>query len=81
MLLAFATTGPTAQAAVIVIHSGAREAPPPVVEEHPVERRGYIWVGGHHAYRHHRYVWTRGHYVRERPHYEYVPGRWEAHGF
>jgi hypothetical protein len=75
MLLGF--TGPIAQAAVVVIHDGPRDPPPPVVEEHYGPRRGYVWVGGHHAWRHHHYVWTRGHYVRERRGYEYAPGRWE----
>ena len=58
-------SGPVAQAAVVIIHNGPR--------------RGYVWVGGHHAWRHHHYVWTRGHYVRERRGYEYAPGRWDHH--
>lgn len=70
--------GPIANAAVAVIHGGPGE-PPPVVEEHYGPRRGYVWVGGHHAWRHHHYVWTRGHYMRERRGYDYAPGRWEHH--
>jgi len=78
-LLLLGLTGPVARAAVVVIHDGPRDAPPPVVEEHYGPRRGYVWVGGHHAWRHHHYVWTRGHYVRERRGYEYAPGRWDRH--
>jgi hypothetical protein len=77
-LMLMAAGGPSAQAAVVVIH-GPREAPPAIVEEHPAPRRGYVWVGGHHGYRHHRYYWVRGHYVRERRGWEYEPGRWDRH--
>ena len=47
--------------------------------EHPAPRRGYVWVNGHHGYRHHRYYWVRGHYVRERRGWDYAPGRWDRH--
>src|SRR3954470_9348862 len=47
-LMLAAGAAPAAQAAVVVIH-GPREAPPPIVEEHPAPRRGYVWVGGHHG--------------------------------
>jgi hypothetical protein len=77
LLLAFGA--PAAQAAVVIVH-GPREAPPPLVEEHPAPRRGYVWVGGHHRWHRHHYVWTRGYYARERRGYEYVPGHWEPHG-
>jgi hypothetical protein len=77
LLLAFAAPG--AQAAVVILHNGPRDAPPPIVEEHPAPRRGYVWVGGHHRWHRHHYRWTRGHYVRERRGYEYAPGRWEHH--
>jgi len=77
LLLTFAA--PAARGAVVIVHNGPRDAPPPLVEEHPVPRRGYIWVGGHHRWRHHHYVWTRGYYVRERRGYDYVPGHWEHH--
>jgi WXXGXW repeat (2 copies) len=70
--------GPMAQAEVVVIH-GPREAPPPPREEHYEPRRGYVWTGGHHEYRHHHYVWSRGRYVHERPGYDYAPGRWDRH--
>jgi hypothetical protein len=68
---------PIASAAELIIREGPRTPPPAVVEEHYSPRRGYIWVGGHHAWRRHRYFWTRGHYVRERRGYEYEPGRWQ----
>ena len=71
-------TGPIASAAVVVIHGGPDEPPAPV-EEHYSPRRGYVWVDGHHAWRHRHYMWTRGHYVHERRGYEYAPGRWERH--
>jgi hypothetical protein len=70
----------SAQAAVVIIHHGPREAPPTIVEEHPAPRRGYIWINGHHRYRHHRYHWVRGHYVRERRGWGYEPGHWDRHG-
>jgi len=73
------TRGAAAEAAVVIIRHGPREAPPPLIEEHPAPRRGYVWVGGHHAYRHRRYHWMPGHYVRERPRAEYVPGHWDRH--
>ena len=78
-LLLLLGAAPTADAAVVIIRHGPREAPPAMVEEHPAPRRGYVWVGGHHGYRHKHYYWTRGHYVRERRSYDYVPGRWDRH--
>ena len=77
-LMILSAGAPGAQAAVLVIH-GPRDAPPSVVEEHPASRRGYVWVGGHHAYRHQHYSWTRGHYARERRGWGYEPGRWDQH--
>jgi hypothetical protein len=78
-LVLLGLTGPAAQAAVVVIHDGPRDPPPAAREEHYAPRRGYVWVGGHHGWRHRHYVWTRGHYVRERRGYDYVPGRWDRH--
>ena len=79
MLLGFTgMTASSAHAAVVVIH-GPHEAPPEPREEHHGERRGYIWVGGHHEYRHRHYRWSRGHYEHERAGYEYAPGRWDRH--
>lgn len=77
-LAASAFSTPVAQAAVVIIHGGHAE-PPPVREERPVERRGYVWDRGHYGWRHHHYVWTRGRYIRERRGYEWVPGHWEHH--
>jgi YXWGXW repeat-containing protein len=69
-----------AAAAVVIVHDGPREAPPPEIREQRArERRGYVWDGGHYEWRHRRYVWSRGHYVRERRGYEWAPGRWERH--
>lgn len=76
-LLVFAA--PVAQAAVLIIHDGPRDAPPSAIEEHPASRRGYIWVGGYHHWGHHRYTWRRGRYLHERRGYEYAPGRWDRH--
>ena len=77
--LGFSALAPsTAQAAVLIIHAG-RDEPPPPREERVVERRGYVWNGGHYGWRHHRYVWTRGRYVHERRGREWAPGRWERH--
>lgn len=70
---------PIASAATVIIRHGPHEGPPAIVEEHPAPRDGYIWVNGHHAYRHRHYIWVRGHYVRERPGWEYVPGHWDRH--
>jgi WXXGXW repeat (2 copies) len=72
-------TGPIASAAVVIVHDGPHDAPPPMREEHYGPRRGYVYTGGHHAWRHHRYVWSRGRYVHERPGYDYAPGRWDRH--
>ena len=72
------SSGSAAQGAVVVIH-GPRDSPPAVIEEHPAPRRGYVWINGHHGYRHHRYYWVRGHYVRERRGWEYEPGHWDRH--
>ena len=69
---------PKAQAAVLIIHAG-RDEPPPAREERVVERRGYVWSGGHYGWRHRRYVWTRGRYVHARRGHEWAPGRWERH--
>jgi hypothetical protein len=77
-LVLLGLTGSVAQAAVVVIHGGS-DAPPPDRVEHYGPRRGYVWVGGHHGWRHRHYVWSRGHYVRERPGYDYAPGRWDRH--
>ena len=68
-----------AQAAVVVIHDGPREAPPPPREEHVVVRRGYSWNAGHYEWRHHRYVWVHGRPLRERRGYDWVPGHWQHH--
>jgi hypothetical protein len=77
MLLGF--TAPAAHAAVVIVHDGPHEAPPPARQEHYGPRRGYIWVGGHHAYRNHHYRWSRGHYEHDRDGYDYAPGRWDRH--
>jgi hypothetical protein len=77
-LVLLGLTGSVSQAAVVVIHGGS-DAPPPDRVEHYGPRHGYVWVGGHHGWRHGHYVWSRGHYVRERRGYEYAPGRWERH--
>jgi hypothetical protein len=77
-LLLMGLVGPTAMAAEIVIHGG-HDAPPPPVEEHYAPRHGYIWIGGHHGWRHNHYVWSRGRYARERRGYDYEPGRWDRH--
>src|SRR5450432_4201709 len=72
-------TGPLASAAVVFVHDGPRDAPPPPVEEHYAPRHGYVWVGGHHQWRHRHYVWSRGRYAHERRGYDWAPGRWEHH--
>jgi hypothetical protein len=59
---------------------GPREPPPPVVEEHPRARGGFIWVGGHHEWRHGHYFWVSGHLVRVRRGQEWSDGRWQRHG-
>ena len=69
---------PKAQAAVFDHSRRARRAAA-AREERVVERRGYVWSGGHYGWRHRRYVWTRGRYVHERRGHEWAPGRWERH--
>lgn len=78
-LMPLLPTSPMANAAVVILHTGAREPPPVAIEEHRAPRRGYVWVAGHHQWRHRHYVWSRGHYVRERRGYEFAPGRWDRH--
>jgi hypothetical protein len=68
----------TANAAWRVYHGG-RDAPPPPVEEHPRTRAGYVWVGGHHNYRHDHYVWAPGRLVRVHRGHDWENGRWERH--
>lgn len=69
---------PMASAAVIYI--GPSEPPPPVVVERHDPRPGYVWVGGHHEWRHRRYVWRGGHYARERHGRNWRDGSWEQRG-
>ena len=58
---------------------GPHDPPPTVVVETPRSRPGYIWVGGHHEWRHRRYVWVGGHLVRERRRHHWEDGRWDRH--
>jgi hypothetical protein len=62
------------------VHVYVNEAPPPPREEVVRPRHGYVWVGGHHAYRHHGYVWSRGHYAHERRGREWHDGNWDHSG-
>ncbi|NIM11224.1 MAG: BcpO-related WXXGXW repeat protein, partial [Candidatus Aminicenantes bacterium] len=65
-------------------------APPrPVREPPPRPRRearppkpgpNYIWVSGHHVWRHGRWVWVSGHWVKKRPGMVWVQGHWEKRG-
>jgi hypothetical protein len=74
----FAGIGGVAQAATHVVITTA--PPSPIHEVVPAPRRGYVWVPGHHVYRHHDYVWVSGHWMRERRGYAYVAPRWEQRG-
>jgi hypothetical protein len=58
---------------------GPRDAPPTPRQESRMERRGYVWDGGHYGYHQRRYIWAPGHLVRERHHRDWHEGRWERH--
>jgi len=58
---------------------GPHDSPPTIVVETPRSRPGYIWVGGHHEWRHRHYVWVGGHLVRARRGHDWEDGRWEHH--
>ncbi|MFI5181397.1 MAG: YXWGXW repeat-containing protein [Thermoanaerobaculia bacterium] len=52
--------------------------PPPMVETIGVAPgAGYVWIGGHHAWRGEAYVWVPGRWeLRPHEHDRWVPGRW-----
>jgi len=78
--MSFASAGARpAEAAVVVIHDGPREAPPPPREERVIVRPGYSWNAGHYEWRHHRYVWVHGRHIRERRGYDWYRGEWHPH--
>jgi hypothetical protein len=58
---------------------GPRDEPPPPRVEVVEPRPGYVWMGGHHAYRGHGYVWVPGRHERERRGWEWRDGAWERH--
>jgi hypothetical protein len=52
--------------------------PPPIVEHHEAERRGFVWVDGYHRWDGHRYIWVHGRWVHPpRPGVAWVPGHWD----
>lgn len=62
-------------------HVFVQVAPPPMVQEViPAPRPGFIWVQGHHEWRHRHYVWVPGVWMRERVGYAYMQPRWEQRG-
>lgn len=56
------------------------QAPPPQVEVVPAQPGpGYVWVGGHWAWRRGGYVWVPGYWaVPAQPGYVWAPGHWAA---
>jgi len=56
-----------------------REAPPPVLVEHPGPRphAGWVWVPGYHRWDGRHYVWMGGRWAAPpRPYARWVPGHW-----
>lgn len=50
--------------------------PPADQDEHPVERPGFVWVGGRWARSGEKWVWLSGYYERARPGFRWEQGRW-----
>ena len=53
--------------------------PPPVVEEVPAPRVGFVWAPGYWDWQSNRHVWVKGHWEHDRPGYHYHPSHWEQH--
>ncbi|MFZ3321968.1 MAG: hypothetical protein WA190_06315 [Usitatibacter sp.] len=51
--------------------------PPPVVEEVPAPRIGFVWVPGYYEHHNHNYRWVHGRYEHERHGYAYHGATWE----
>jgi len=51
--------------------------PPPIVEEVPAPRAGFVWVPGYYDHDHGKYRWERGHWERERHGWTYRGATWE----
>ncbi len=58
------------------------EPPPPPRRELRPHKPGpnYVWIPGHHEWRHGRWVWISGHWVKERPGMYWVEGHWVKRG-
>lgn len=62
---------------------GYADAPPPAPQSEvvgPPPVAGYLWLGGHWAWRVNRYVWIGGRWAAPRPGYRWVPHAWVPYG-
>lgn len=73
------TTPAAAQGGWRAHRGGPHDPPPAVIVETPHSRPGYVWVGGHHEWRHRHYVWVGGRLARERRGHDWEDGRWDRH--
>jgi hypothetical protein len=55
-------------------------APPPLRDERPAPRTGYVWARGKWAWQNGEWQWTAGHWERQRPTQRWAEGRWELRG-
>jgi hypothetical protein len=79
-LLALASTAQAVPAVVapspqvIVLQSAP---PPPLYEQAPGARPGYVWAPGHYEWRDGRYVWNTGRWIDDRPGWQWQQARWQ----
>lgn len=53
--------------------------PPPLAEQAPGVRPGYVWAPGHYEWRDGRYVWASGRWIDDRPGWRWQEARWVQH--
>ena len=57
-------------------HIVLQAPPPPVFENVPAPRDGWVWAPGHYEWRGGQYVWTSGRWVEDRPGWAWQEARW-----
>lgn len=62
----------------VAIRMATVPPPPPQAERHEA-RAGFVWIGGHWAWKG-KWEWLPGHWERERAGYAWREGRWEKRG-
>jgi len=55
-------------------------APPPLRDERPAQRAGFVWARGKWAWQNGNWQWTPGHWERARAQQRWNEGRWERRG-